>query len=236
MRRTASIILLPLAAVAACSQPADPRGVGRGETLLQVAASGRADTRPDEARFTAGVETIAATAAAASAATNAVINRVMRSLEGLGVKPDDVQTRSVTLGRIDYGKDRGRYRAHNLVEIRIRDIAKAGAAIAAATDAGANVLSGPDLRIGDPEKAKRTAYASAYRAARARADAYAEAAGLEVKRVLTIRDSDADRGPVPYYEEGDAANEVAQRVAPPPISAGITTNEVRVRVDFALGE
>jgi uncharacterized protein YggE len=235
MSRLASIVLLPLAA-AACSQPADPRGVDRGETLLQVAASGRADTRPDEARFTAGVETIAPTAAAASAATNAAINRVMRSLEGLGVKPDDVQTRSVTLARIDYGKDRGRYRAHNLVEIRVRDIAKAGAAIAAATDAGANVLSGPDLRIGDPEKANRAAYTRAYRAARARADAYAEAAGLEVKRVLAIRDSAAGRGPVPYYGEGDAANEVAQGVAPPPINPGLTTSEVSVSVDFALGD
>src|SRR5687767_146085 len=138
MRRPASIVLLSLAA-AACTQPADPRGVDRGETLLQVAASGRADTRPDEARFTAGVETLAPTAAAASAANNATINRVIRALEGLGVKPDDVQTRSITLSRIDYGKDRGRYRANNLVEIRVRDLAKAGAAIAAATDAGANV-------------------------------------------------------------------------------------------------
>ena len=100
MRRSV-LVLLPLAAAVACAQEPDPRGVARGETLLQVAASGRTDTRPDEARFTAGVETLAASAAAASAGNNATINRVMRSLEGLGVKPDDVQTRSLTLARID---------------------------------------------------------------------------------------------------------------------------------------
>jgi uncharacterized protein YggE len=235
MRRTASVVLLSLT-VAACSQPADPRGVDRGETLLQVAASGRADTRPDEARFTAGVSTLAPTAAAASAANNATITRVMRALESLGVKADDLQTRSLTLSRIDYGKERGRYRANNLVEIRVRDIAKAGAAIAGATDAGANVLSGPDLRIGDPERANRAAYARAYRAARARAEAYAEAAGLEVKRVLAIRDSEANGGPGPYDRAEEAQASMAEDIVAPPVHPGITTSEVRVRVDFALGD
>lgn len=47
------LALLPLAALAAC-QPAasDPRGVDHDETLLTVSATGRAETRPDEARFT----------------------------------------------------------------------------------------------------------------------------------------------------------------------------------------
>ena len=42
-------------------QPAapDPRGVDRGETLLTVSATGRAETRPDEARFMVGVNTLA---------------------------------------------------------------------------------------------------------------------------------------------------------------------------------
>ena len=236
MRIAAAIIPLSLAVSACGGGPADPRGVARDETLLQVAASGRADTRPDEARFTAGVETLGASAAAASSANSATINRVMRALEGLGVKPDDVQTRSLTLGRIDYGKDRGRYRANNLVEIRVRDIAKAGQAIAAATDAGANVLSGPDLRIGDPDKAKRGAYARAFRAARARADVYAEAAGLKVKRVLAIRDAESDRGPRPYDGMATMDSAMAEQANAPPVSPGLTTSEVRVRVDFALGD
>ncbi len=47
--------LLPLAVLTAC-QPAasDPRGVDRDETLLTVSATGRAETRPDEARFSSG--------------------------------------------------------------------------------------------------------------------------------------------------------------------------------------
>lgn len=47
---------------------------------------------------------------------------------------------------------------------------KASEAIVATTEAGANLLSGPNLRVADAEKASLSAYAAAYQAARARAD------------------------------------------------------------------
>lgn len=239
--RLASMMLLPLA-LGACSDGAsDPRRLDRDETLLQVSASARAEAQPDEARFTAGIQTIAATAAAASSGNNEVINRILASLEGLGVKKEDVQTRNVTLGRIGYGPNRGRFEANNMIEIRVRNPERAGEAIAAATDAGANVLSGPNLSVGDPEAATRSAYAQAYRAARARAESYAGAAGLKIVRVLTIRDGSAGGSYGPMPEEGFAA-EAAAQVAPPPIvrtagpmiRAGTSTGQVHVSVDFAL--
>lgn len=232
---------LPLAALlAACERaPADPRGVGRDEVLVQIVATGRADTRPDEARFTAGVQTIEATAAAASEGNAEVINRVVAALRGLGVRPEDVQSRQVSLGRIDHGRDRGRYQAHNMIEVRVRDVDRVGQAIAATTDAGANVVSGPDLRIADPNAATRSAYANAYRAARARADAYAEAAGLRVARVLAIRDAGETGGPEPYYDMNmrvEMAPPPVAQTAAPPVPPGLTTSQVAVRVDFALAE
>ena len=231
---------LLLLMLAGCSKAApDPRGVARDEVLVQVSASGRADSRPDEARFTAGVDTIAATSSEASARNAATINKVATALRRLGVKEDDLQTRSITLSRIDYGPNRGRFQANNLIEIKVRDIKRAGEALAAITDAGANVLSGPNLGVSDPENAARSAYAAAYRSARARAEAYAQAAGLKIGRVLAIRDSgEGGGGPYPYPEEAMAmeaqARNVAPVSAPPPVQPGITTREVRIRVDFAL--
>ena len=236
MPRHKMMVVLPLA-LEACSQaPADPRGVERDDVLLQVVATGRADTRPDEARFTAGVQTNAATAAAASAGNNQVMSRVAAALERLGVTADDIQTRNITLQRIDYGPERGRFRADNMVEVRIRDIRRAGEAIAATTQAGANVLSGPNMTVSDTESASRSAYAQAYKAARARAEAYAGAAGLKVARVLAIRDSGDGPGPQPFYY-GDA-NMSVQTAAPPPppIRRGTNRSEVQVRVDFALAQ
>ncbi|HEY5721088.1 MAG TPA: SIMPL domain-containing protein [Allosphingosinicella sp.] len=232
-----TLVPLLLLSAAACSQAPDPRGVGRGETLLQVSATGRAEARPDEARFTAGVSTIGATAAAASSANNETINRVAKALESLGVNKDDLQTRSVTLGRIDYGKDRGRFRAENTIEVRMRDVSKAGQAIAATTDAGANVLSGPDLRVTDGERTKNAAFAAAYRAARSRAEAVAKASGMKIARVLTIRD-DSTGDPSPYFGAEEMADATMARnvAAPPPVHAGLDTSMMRIRVDFALAE
>jgi uncharacterized protein YggE len=207
--------------------------------LLQVAATGRSEVRPDEARLTVGVTTNAATAAAASTGNTAAANRVVGALERLGVTADDVQTRSLTLSRIDYGPERGRYRADNLVEVRVRDIRQAGAAVAAATEAGGTVVRGPELRVSSPEAADNRAYAAAFKAARARADAYAAAAGLEVARVLVIRDGGVEAVPMGYgyglaTEATAAAPPPVQARAAPPVSAGVDVREVRVRADFAL--
>jgi uncharacterized protein YggE len=201
--------------------------------LLQVMASGRTDTRPDEARFRAGVQTLASTAAAASAGNNEVMNRVAAALERLGVKRDDVQTRQITLSRMDYGRDRGRFQANNVVEVRVRNLDRVGEAIAATTEAGANVLSGPNMTVSDPEAANRSAYAAAYKAARARAEAYADAAGLKIARVLAIRDGGKNDGPIGYVGDANMAQVAAPEEAPP-FRPGMNASEVQVRADFAL--
>ncbi len=230
-----------LTALAACQPSApDPRGVDHDETLLTVTATGRADSTPDEARIQLGVQSLAASAQEASRANREKMESVTATLARLGVEAKDVQTRNLTLNRIEYGRDRGRFRADNVVEVRMRDTRRVGEAIAAATDAGANLLSGPDLRISDREKASRSAYAAAYRAARARAEAYAGAANLRIVRVLAIHDNGEAGMPIPYPSVGYARDAVAQTAAPPPpampFSPGTTTTEVRVRVDFALTE
>lgn len=232
--------LLPSLLLSACSCGRDPRretpGVGPDEVLLQVSATGRADERPDQARFTAGVQTIGASAGEASARNAETMNRVVAALGRLGVKPDDVQTRSITLSRIGYGANRGKFEANNSVEVRIRDVKRAGEAIAATTDAGANVLSGPDLTVENPEQAGRSAYAAAYRAARARADAYAQAAGLHVARIIAIRDG-GETPPgngMPTAGYGDGI--VVARSAPPPVAPGVSIREAQVRVEFALAK
>ena len=224
-------------AIAGCQQSApDPRGVSRNETLLTVSATGRADTRPDEARLQLGVQSQAASAGEASRANRQKMDDVTAVLARLGVKPDDIQTRNLSLNRIDYGKERGQFRAYNVVEVTMREMGKVGEAVTAVTEAGANVLSGPSLRVSDEERANRSAYAAAYKAARQRADAYAEAAGLEGGRVLAIYDG----GEAPQMMSMDATMEAGPRPvsAPPPpdapFSPGMNTSQVRVRVDFAL--
>jgi uncharacterized protein len=93
-----------------------------------------------------------------------------------------------------------------------------------------------------PERAANTAYAAAYKAARDRANVYADAAGMKISRVLTIRDSGGTQGnrylpgavpaappPVAMAVEQSAADASNARLMP-----GQMTSAVSVQVDFAL--
>jgi hypothetical protein len=232
-------LLAAVLSLAGCHHRPDARGVDRDETLLTVTATGRADTRPDEAHLQLGVQSQATSAGEASRLNREKMARVTDALAKLGVKPDDLQTRNLTLSRVDYGKERGQFRAYNVVDVKMRDMSKVGDAVTAVTEAGANVMSGPDLRVSDREAASKSAYAAAYRAARSRAEAYAGAAGLKIDRVLAIRDG-GDSNVMEGYATADMAMRmepgiVADAAPPPaPFNPGQNTTEVQVRVDFAL--
>jgi uncharacterized protein YggE len=236
-------------ALAACGEaPYDPRGVDHDETLLSVSATGEAETRPDQARFQAGIESWAPNARAASDASAAKIREIVAALrEAGGIAEKDIQTRSMGVQRIEYGPRRGQYQANNIVAVTVRDVDRTGAAVSAVTDAGANIVSGPDLRMSDPEKAATSAYGNAYRAARARAEAYAEAAGMEISRVLSIRDAGGAQGnrylpgaapvappPPPVNMSRAMAEEAMATSGGGVVMAGQTTSAVSVQVDFAL--
>ena len=234
------LILLPLATLATCAPHApDPRGVDHDETLLTVSASGRSETRPDEASITVGVNSQGATAAEASTLNNQKMAKVAAALARFGVKPDDMQTSNLSLGRIDYGKERGRFNASNNLVIRLHDMGKVGEAVAATTDAGANLVSGPSLRVTDAEKASLSAYGAAYQAARVRAEAYAAAAGMKISRVLAIRDGGQSGGePLPMLRTMDAQMAAppmpVSAPPPPPFNPGVNSSMVAVQVEFAL--
>lgn len=223
--------------LAGCGSPDDSRRLARDEVLLRISATGDAETRPDLATFSAGVSSLGATSEAATTANNLKMNRVMAAIEALGVKRDDTQTQNLSVDRIDYGRNRGQFEANNIVSVKVRKIDSAGQVIGAATAAGANIVSGPTLTVDDREKANLSAYAAAFKAARARADVYAKAAGLKVARVISITDGSAMGEPIEY----DASMERMQMSPPPvvqtsapPIRAGLNASTAQVRVDFAL--
>src|SRR3546814_2751011 len=125
---------------------------------------------------------IAADAQAASARNAETMNKITAALARLDIPARDIQTRNLSVNRIDYGANKGRYEASNSVAVRVRDNKRVSEALAAVTAAGANIVSGPNLSVADPEKANLAAYGTAYKAARAQADAYAAAANLRVTR------------------------------------------------------
>ena len=236
-------------ALAGCSDRADEaRGVDHGETLLSVSASGHAESRPDRARFEAGVQTFAANAREASAANSRKIAEVAEALQQAGAARKDLQTRTVNVNRVEYGDRKGQYQASNVITVTMRNVDRASEAVTAAAQAGANIVGGVDLSMTDPEETANLAYANAYKAARKRAEAYAKAADMTVSRVLYIRDAGGQQGSM-YLRAADAMRISPEEAAPPPpvappppamqasrpdLLVGTTNSDVFIQVDFAL--
>lgn len=171
-------------------------------TRLDVVATGEVTRVPDIARISAGVVTQAPTAAAALSANGARMNRVIAALRAAGVAERDIQTSAVNLSpSYRYAENMPPvltgYGASNQVTIRFRDIRTSGTILDTLVREGANQINGPSLEIDKPAPALDEARVIALRNARARADVYAQAAGMRVTRILSISENGGDYRPPP---------------------------------------
>jgi uncharacterized protein YggE len=188
----AALIMTP-GALSAQSTIAMPVQLLQG-TRLDVVATGETKRVPDVAVISAGVVTQASDAASAMRDNAARMTRVIAALRKAGLAERDIATAAVSLNpQYRYGENvppviTG-YQASNTVSIRFRDVAKSGAILDALVAEGANQISGPSLQIDKPQVAEDEARTDAIRKARARAELYAAAAGLKVKRIISISES-----------------------------------------------
>lgn len=187
--------LVALAALPAAAQQ-EARPVLLEGTVLDVSATGASTRVPDLAVIQAGVVTQAPTAAEAMQQNNAQMSKVLAALRSAGVAERDIQTARIGLSpQYRYADNKPPvitgYQASNQVSIRFRDVAKSGSILDALVREGANDISGPNLTIDKPEAALDEARVDAVKKARARAELYAQAAGLKVDRILAISESGA---------------------------------------------
>jgi hypothetical protein len=170
-------------------------------TRLDVSATGEVTRVPDIAVISAGVVTRSASAGGAIQQAAARMAKVRTALKAAGVEDRDIQTSNVSLNP-EYRYENNQppeltgYSASNQLNIRFRDIGRAGKILDALVAEGANQINGPTLTVDKPDSALDDARSKAIAIARARADLYARALGLRVARVVAISESGANY-PVP---------------------------------------
>ena len=177
----------------------------------------------------------------ALSANSADMNSVIATLTKAGIADKDIQTSQISLNPL-YGQPvvgpNGQvmqepriigYQATNTVMIRSRDIKNFGKVLDALVGAGANQVSGPSFQLADPSAANDEARVSAIKAARARAELYARAAGLRVVRIVSISESGGYSPPQPMYSRA-----MKVEADSTPISAGEVEAAVSVTVQFEL--
>jgi len=232
-------LALAAAALPIAAQAHDAPTVAAGNTLLTVTAEGKSTRTPDLATFSTGVTSSAPTASGAMAANAAAMNRVIAALKAQGVAARDIQTANLSLNpqydNVPRGENRPprvvAYQASNTVAVRSRDLGKMGAVIDTLVGAGANQVNGPEFSLDNPDVAMDEARLAAMKAARARADLYARAAGLHVVRALSIAESG---GYQPQPRVFYAAKAMAMDAAPSPVEAGEVAMNINVTVQYEL--
>lgn len=220
--------------------------VAPGNAVLTLSADGRSTRVPDLAVFSAGVTTQAKTASAALSENAEQMNKVIAALKASGIAERDIQTSNLSVNPV-YGQPRADangnvsgdpviigYQATNQVEVKQRKIGNYGKTIDTLVNAGANQVSGPSFQLDNPDAASDEARIEAMKKARARAELYAKAAGLTVKRILTISESGGYAPPQPMVMYARAEAMMAK--APSPVAAGEVQVGANVTVTFELGQ
>jgi uncharacterized protein len=223
--------LLAVVALAGALGPPDFAGAQQSPAATEpdtitVNGVGKVEDVPDEAGMTFGVESRGATAKAAIAANAAAMEKLIASLRQAGAREIATQWVSVYPVTREDGTSISGYSASNSVSATI-GVGRAGDLIDAASDAGANTISGPGLSSSDSERLYRQALGAAVEDARERAEVLARAAGRTLGEISSI--SEASDLAIPYAEW--AALDAA---ASTPIVPGEQETSAMVSVTFDL--
>ena len=231
------IILATALAIMPSTAMAEITGPTITGTRLDIVAQGSVKRVPDVAIISAGVVTQSRDARTAMTDNATAMARVLAALRGAGVANRDMATAQISLNpQYRYVENQPPvvtgYQATNSVTVRFRDIAKSGAILDALVAAGANQINGPTLTLDKPQAAQDEARADAIKIARARAELYASAAGLSVKRIVVINEMGEISRPMPMLQARGVASDMAAKSE---IVPGEQDIGVSVSVTFELG-
>ncbi|MBU1253461.1 SIMPL domain-containing protein [Qipengyuania sp. DY56-A-20] len=232
---------IPLAAVAAIAVPASAAEIQIASQgpVVELSVNEVVRSAPDVAQVGAGVTTRAATAREALTQNSQAMDRIVARLRQLGIAGEDIQTSNFNLSpQYDYNQQSGEqvfrgYNVSNQVQVKLRDLPRAGEILDALVNAGANTIYGPNFMIEDDEAAKAEARAQAFARGRRMAEDYARVAGYSSVRLLEISESVQNHGPMPQPMMARAAMDSGESA--PPIEPGQVGTGVSITVKYEMG-
>lgn len=200
---------------------------------LSVSGEGERSISPDLAVISLGVTTRAATAQAAMAENNNRQSAVIATLTEAGIAARDIQTSQLELSPVMRYRDNEApvvegYRAGNRVTVRLRDLERLGVVLDQIIGAGANEMNGISFQREDSSDMQDEARADAVRDAHRRAMVMAEAAGVQLGRILSISDGTRPQ-PMP-----DAQPMMMGRAAMSAESVPIAQGELTLRAQASV--
>lgn len=224
-------VMMALPAVASAAEPIQPRIVVTGE--------GEATVAPDMALLSLSVMREARTAREALDANNAAMAEVIEAIKLFGIADRDVQTSGLQImPRYNFtNKPDGTqeaelvaYQVTNTLSVRVRELVKTGEIIDKAVSLGVNQGGNIVFTNDDPSEVITEARRNAVAEATAKARTLAEAAGVQLGRVIEISDQSFGAQPMPIQAKAFDRSMAASV----PIAAGENAYRVQVNMTFEL--
>lgn len=208
------------------------------ERTITVTGNGTAYGAPNIVVIGLGVDVSNPDVRLALDASSERMNAILQALKDNGVAAEDIRTENFSIYQ-DYGyapmemgqQGQPSYRVSTSVTVTVRDTARVGDLLAAAVDAGANLVNYIQFDIDDRSALQAEARRLAVDDARARAEDLAALMGLAVGDPITVVEGvDYYGGPLARGMGGGGG--VAE--AAPPISQGQLSVNMTVTITYAL--
>lgn len=236
----AGIIILGLVAaviVMAAVKPENSFSLQPARDVLTVSGESTITTSPDKAELFVNIETRAEAAAEAKAENARLSNEVTSALRSAGLSSDELQTASYNIypeQRYDMDTEEyiiTGYVARNAIKISTTKLDNLGSYIDTAIEAGANSVDNINFMLSNEKKQEvdREALAKAAEVAKERAKAMADAAGVELEKLVSVEGGSSY---VPYiYRGGIMAMDAKAESAP---ATDIMPEDLDVRATASL--
>ncbi len=242
--RPSLAIATTLLAAASLIAPAAAPARADDASARTLSLTGRAEVRaaPDMAVISAGTVSEANTAREALSANNETMAAVLKTIAAAGVAEKDIQTSNVSIqpkytyppraseGAQEAPKIDG-YTVSNTVTVLVRDLDKLGAVMDAVVSSGVNQMNGLNFTIAEPGPLRNEARKAAVAEALARAQLYADAAGVKLGPIRSISEESHVRPPQPMAR---MAMEATAADAAVPIAQGEQVIEATVNIVWGL--
>jgi len=201
---------------------------------IEVTGTSSIKADPDIAILNVGVTTNGISTTVVQSDNTKAMNKVLASIKALGVGEKDIKTVNYYMNpEYDYSdnKSSGKivgYTLNNMVQIKVRDINKAGEVLSAAVDAGANVNNGISFSLSNAEEYYNQALANAMANAKGKADTLAKAIGVKIGVPSKVVENGS------YYSPSPVSNYVRLGFAETSDAAPVSQGEIEVTANVTV--
>jgi uncharacterized protein YggE len=198
---------------------------GLGRDLVIVSGTATVNMTPDMVSFTVGIETDGKQVREIVAENNAKTARVLSRLKSAGVSSGELRTESFHVSSLDRGEHTVGYRVTSEIGVTRKTAKDAGELIAAAIEAGANQVRGPEFSVANEKSVQDQCIELAFADARRKAQKLATLSERRLGKVLAITDGSSSPFELKYHSagvEGGVLGGVTMEPGVHPVTCGVT--------------